>query len=128
MELSRDELRAFYDRYLSRCNTHRFDDLGEFVAQDVNGVAQGLGRYAAGLQEVVEAFPDYRWELEQLLVDGPWLAARLNGTGTHRGPFRGIAPTGRTIRLQELAMYRLADGRITHCWGDLDSALINAMV
>jgi predicted ester cyclase len=90
---------AFYRRYLQRCNEHRFDELGEFVANDVNGPIVGLSRYIAGLHAVVKAFPDYHWELQRLLVDDQWLAARLSGTGTHTGLFRGIAATGPVIRI-----------------------------
>jgi predicted ester cyclase len=110
-------------RYLGRCNEHRFDELDEFVAEDVNGSAQGLSQYIAGLHAVVEAFPDYQWDLQRLLVDGRWLAARLYGTGTHSGSFRGVTATGRLIRTQELVMYRMADGKIIECWGDLGSTV-----
>jgi predicted ester cyclase len=93
------------------------------VADDVNGPTEGLSRYIAGLRAVVEAFADYQWELQRLLVDGQWLAARLYGIGTHTGPFRGIAATGRVIRTQELVIYRTADGKIAECWGDLGSTV-----
>lgn len=43
----RKELSAFYSRYLQRCNEHRFDDLREFVADEVNAPAEGLDGYAA---------------------------------------------------------------------------------
>jgi predicted ester cyclase len=76
MASERKDLLAFYRRYLKRCNEHRFDELGEFVAEDVNGPSEGLSRYIAGLHAVVEAFPDYQWELRHLLVDDQWLAAR----------------------------------------------------
>jgi predicted ester cyclase len=49
------------------------------------------------------------------LVDGQWLAARLYGTGTHTGPFRGMAATERVIRTQELVIYRTVDGKILEC-------------
>ncbi len=114
---------AFYRRYLTRCNEHRFDDLGEFIADDVNGPAEGLDRYIAGLHAVTAAFPVYHWDLHRLLVDGPWLAARLSGTGTHTGTFRGIPATGRRIRSQELVISRLADGKIAEVWGDLGSTV-----
>ena len=89
MKSEREDLLFFYRRYLQRCNEHRFDELGEFVAEDVNGPMEGLSRYVAGLHAVVEAFPDYQWELQRLLVDGEWLAARLYETGTHTGPQAG---------------------------------------
>ena len=65
MECERAELEAFYRRYLQRCNEHRFDELGEFVDEnvEVNGTGQGLRGYAEGLGAVVEALPDYHWDL-----------------------------------------------------------------
>jgi predicted ester cyclase len=123
MRPEREDLLAFYGRYLQRCNEHRFDELGEFVANDVNGPTVGLSRYVAGLHAVIDAFPDYLWELQRLLVDDPWLAARLYGTGTHTGLFRGIAATGRVIRTQELVIYRTVDGKIVESWGDLGSTV-----
>ena len=123
MESEPEDLLAFYRRYLKRCNEHRFDELGEFVADDVNGPTEGLRRYSDGLRAVVEAFPDYQWELQRLLVDDQWMAARLYGTGTQTGPFRGIAATGRIIRTQELVIYRTVGGKIAECWGDLGSTV-----
>jgi predicted ester cyclase len=72
----------------------------------------GASRYIAALRAVVEAFSDYQWELQRLLVDGQWLAARLYGPGSHNGPFRGIAATGRAIRTQELVIYRTVDSKM----------------
>jgi len=34
-------------------------------------------------------------------------------TGTHRGPLRGVQPTGRQVRYPIVAMYRVANGLIT---------------
>jgi predicted ester cyclase len=114
MECERAELEDFYRRYLGRCNEHRFDELGEFVDEnvEVNGARQGLRGYAEGRGKVVEAFPDYHWDLRHLLVDRCWLSAHLVDTGT--------TPAGRSITLQEFAVYRVADGRIAEVWGDLD--------
>lgn len=114
MEHDRSNLRAFYRRYLARCNEHRFDELGEFVDENVvvNDTDHGLRKYADGLVSVVEAFPDFHWDLRHLLVDGDWLTAHLIDTGT--------TTTGRCLTLQEFALYRVADGRIVQSWGDLE--------
>ncbi|GAB2673349.1 hypothetical protein GCM10009743_57100 [Kribbella swartbergensis] len=110
---------------MARCNEHRFEELDEFVDVDVqiNGKPAGVEQYGAGLRSIVEAFPDLHWELQHLLVDGDWLSAHLVDTGTHRGPFLGIPPTGRAITVQEFAVYELSGGKIVNCWGDLDSAI-----
>jgi predicted ester cyclase len=80
----------------------------------VNGDRLALRGYAEGLAAVVEAFPDYRWDLRHLLVDGCWLSAHLMDTGT--------TPAGRSAMTQEFAMYRVARSRIVEVWGDLDRA------
>jgi predicted ester cyclase len=83
------DLETLYRRYNRLCNAHRFDGLGEFVAQDVevNGEVQGLEAYVDGLQAVVTAFPDYRWDLRHLFVSGAWVSAHFLDSGTHRGTF-----------------------------------------
>lgn len=121
-------MRDLYERYIARCNEHRFDGLGEFVAEDVNGPGEGLGAYVAGLEAVVAAFPDYRWAVERTVVEDDRIAVRLTGAGTHLGPFRGMAATGRRIVTQELAMYRVEHGRIAEVQGDLGSTVRDAIV
>ncbi|NAZ87111.1 ester cyclase [Kineococcus indalonis] len=129
MGAERAELVALYERYLACCNERRFEDLGEFVSDRVSGSApvDGLAAYVEGVRAVVVGFPDYRWELQEVVVEGDTIAARLTGEGTHTGPFSGTAPTGRRIRVQELVTYRFADGRIVRCWGDLFPVVRDAL-
>jgi len=117
-------LAAFYRRYNACCNEHRFEDLGEFVARDVaiNDAEHGLDVYMENLRSVVRTFPDQRWEVRHLVVDEPWVAVHLTDTGTHRGPYLGVAPTGRFVTTQEFALYRIEAGRIAAVWGTVDHA------
>lgn len=121
---------TFYAEYLATCNVHDFAGLDAFVAEDVvvNGTPQGLEAYVAGLRTVVEAFPDYRWELRHLLVDGDVIAAHFADSGTHRGVFLGVAPTGRVVRTDEFAFYRVADGRIAEVWVAADNDRVRAQL
>jgi predicted ester cyclase len=114
MDREHAAVREFYRRYLGRCNEHRFGELGEFVdgSVEVNGASHGLRRYIEGLSAVVEALPDFHWDLRHLLVDGSWLSAHLLDTGT--------TPAGAAVSTHEFAIYRLAEGRIAEVWGDLD--------
>ena len=119
-----EDLKAWYRRYNDVCNDHRFDDLTDFVAADVvvNGEPTGLTAYQEGLGAVVAAFPDYRWDLRHLVVEGAWIAAHFVDTGTHLGTFRGVPPTGAPVTTREFAMYRIADGRIAEVWVTADNA------
>jgi predicted ester cyclase len=53
-----ESLADWYRRYLDGCNEHRFDTLGEFVAEQVvvNDAPQGLPAYVAGLEAVVSVW------------------------------------------------------------------------
>ena len=130
MGLERADIAALYQCYLTRCNEHRFDQLGEFVSEQVSGSGpvDGLAGYIDGVKAVCTAFPDYHWELQELVVEEDTIAARLIGQGTHTGPFSGIAPTGRKVSTQELVIYRIADGKIVHCWGDLFPVVRDALM
>lgn len=126
MGMSIHRNKAVYRRYIDRCNAYDFRSLSEFVAADVrvNGRSQGLEGYIQGLSDVVAAFPDYRWRLDQLLGEGEWIFARFTDSGTHRGTFLGIAPTGRLVTALEFAVYRLIDGKIAEVWVTADNLAI----
>ena len=112
--MDRAAAESFYRNYLQRCNERRFDELHEFVADavEVNGEPYGLARYVAGLRDVVDTFPDFHWEVREILVDGDRLAVRLEDHGT--------TLAGRRVWTREFAMYDVSGGRINSVWGDLD--------
>lgn len=66
------------------------------------------------------AFPDLRATVEDLVVSGDKVAARVTWTGTHTGRFLGIDPTGKRIRVSGLDLARLAGGKLTEHWGLVD--------
>ena len=129
MGVERADLVARYEQYLACCNERRFEDLGEFVDERVSGSGEVDGRaaYVERVRAVCTGFPDYRWELQEVVVEDDRIAARLIGRGTHTGFFDGIAPTGRRIVIQELVVYHFVDGRVAQCWGDLNPVVRDAL-
>lgn len=121
--LAKQNVEPLYRLYNAACNAHEFDRLAEFVAQDVlvNGETQGLQAYLRGLEVWVQAFPDFRWDLQHLLVDGCWLSAHFIDTGTHAGTFLDVPATGRSVITQEFAIYRFNADRIVEVWGTVDN-------
>jgi predicted ester cyclase len=45
-----------------------------------------------------EAFPDFRMEIVDLVAEGDRVAAHFRCSGTHRGAWRGVEPTGPPLR------------------------------
>lgn len=68
------------------------------------------------LRNVRRAFPDAHVELVTLIEEGDLVSFRLDGSGTHTGPFLGVNPTGKTIRIRGIHHVRLCDGRIVEHW------------
>lgn len=87
---------------LAAWNRGDAEAIGAFVAEDViwRDVALGMplhGRAAllAAAQAYMTAFPDLHIEVTSVTLDGPRLVQEWTVTGTHRGEFLGMAPTGR---------------------------------
>ncbi len=58
------------------------------------------------------AFPDITFHVEEAIAEDETVAARVFWTGTHRGNFLGIAPTGRTVRQKQMHFIRFKDGKM----------------
>jgi C-1 hydroxylase len=68
------------------------------------------------LRNVRGGFPDVRVELVSLIEEGDMLSFRLDGSGTHLGPFLGVAPTGRVTRIRGIHHVKVRDHRIVEHW------------
>lgn len=67
------------------------------------------------------AFPDVRWEPEEVLTDGDKVAVRVRVTGTNDGEFMGMGATGKRVSVQLIDILRIGvDGRIAEHWGVFD--------
>lgn len=68
------------------------------------------------------AFPDLRFEVEELLPSGDKVVARARVTGTHQGEFMGMPPTGRTFSANVIDIIRFDDdGLASEHWGVFDA-------
>ncbi|KQQ75699.1 hypothetical protein ASF73_07865 [Xanthomonas sp. Leaf131] len=81
---------------------------------------QGRDTYLGLVASNREAFPDLAWTVDQLIAEGDTVAIRYTMTGTHRGPFAGVAGTGRPVTAQSMAFYRLKNGKIVEERAQLD--------
>jgi predicted ester cyclase len=66
------------------------------------------------------AFPDLRFEIEELIAEGDVVAGRLTMNGTHEGPLMGTPPTGRSVRQDHMHFVRFEGGKAVEHWGVRD--------
>ena len=50
--------------------------------------------------------------IEDLIAEGDKVVGRFTQSGTHQGVFMSAAPTGRQVQFTEIAILRVAGGRV----------------
>jgi steroid delta-isomerase-like uncharacterized protein len=83
---------------------------------------QGPGRegFRAFFTALTTAFPDAHIEPARLVADDEHVSVAYTLTGTHRGVFHGVEPTGRTIEVRGMQIGRFENGKIVERWGASD--------
>jgi steroid delta-isomerase-like uncharacterized protein len=79
--------------------------------------AQALKEVFARLHQ---AFPDLCVTVEDLIEEDDKVVGRNSVTGTHRGEYMGLPPTGKAIAYNEIFIFRFTEGRIAETWGVVD--------
>jgi predicted ester cyclase len=72
-----------------------------------------------------DAFPDLTGVVEDTVVEGNKVAARVTWRGTHQGVFAGVAGTGVAVEFAAFHIVRFAEGLAAEWWGTAD--LLTAM-
>jgi predicted ester cyclase len=63
------------------------------------------------------SFPDVYMEIVELIAEGDQVVGRFTCSATHLGEWLGQAQTGRRFeRVDEVAIFRLRDGKIADAW------------
>ncbi len=81
---------------------------GDFLPAPLNGPAAA----AQTMEAFYAAFPDLHFEVQREFASGDQGAICWRVTGTHRGDFAGIPPTGRRVEYNACAIFQVRDGKI----------------
>jgi predicted ester cyclase len=68
----------------------------------------------------LNAFPDLKVTVEDLIADRDMVVARISYCGTHQGALRGMAPTGKQFTVMGINIFRIANGKLVEHWGLTD--------
>lgn len=82
-------------------------------ALDVHG-------YTTTMSELLAAFPDSRFPIQDVIAEGDRVVVRHELKGTHRGEFQGVPPTGRTVCTDGIAIFRFEAGSAAEAWLNAD--------
>jgi steroid delta-isomerase-like uncharacterized protein len=107
---------------------HDPEALAKYVASDARVhsmtpgklAGSGLDYLKARATSLLNAFPDVKFVVEEIVRQGDLLAARVTLEGTHRADFAGIPASGKRMKVYDFAMYRVANDKITDIWSLID--------
>ncbi|AVB13686.1 MULTISPECIES: ester cyclase [Pseudomonas syringae group] len=115
-----------YRAYIACLNERRWQDLGDFVDDDVqyNGERISVAGYRAMLENDVRIIPDLRFNIDLLVVEASQVAARLIFNCSPQGRFLGLDAHGQRITFSENVFYTFSDGKIVSVWSVIDKAAV----
>ncbi len=125
--MSKADNLATQERFGKAVNTNSLSDLVHLVAPDcvdhdpAPDQARGPQGYIAVFSEMIAAFPDLAVAPEHITADDETVAMAYTITGTHRGSFFGIPPTGRRISARGVQIARFnSEAMMVERWGSSD--------
>ena len=119
---AREELMAWFDAYLDALNAHDIPAVLEFMSDDVVYADMAVGermegRVATGEflgRMATDVSSDYRFDTEQVLIDGESFALvwTMSGTKDRGDEQAGVPATGRRFQVPGVSIGRLRDGKV----------------
>ena len=90
-----------------------------------HSVLPGLPNNREGFKELLNqffnAFPDMKATVEDIIAEEDKIVLRVTSSGTHKGEFMGIAPTGKSFSIGEIHIMRMENGQMVEHWGIEDN-------
>ncbi len=109
----------FITQFMAAWNAHDVHTVTGYYATDYEDVdvARTQSRYGADtvrhtLLYYLSAFPDFAVTLDDAVLNGERIALYWTWTGTQRGTFMNIPPTGHRVRVRGSSLVTLRDGQI----------------
>lgn len=92
----------------------------QIVVHDTDKEITGLEALKRGISNLHHGFPDLHYTIEDMMGENDKVNIRAIGAGTHKGSFRNIAPTGKTIRYTVILIWRFEDQQLAEHWSVSD--------
>ena len=113
--------------YEEAWNKRRLELLDEIIAPshalhdpNLTGSAVGPEAYKRQISRFIAGMPDLHFTLEDFVGEKEKLAVAWTISGTHKGEFMGVAPTGKRVRWSGINIGRVVNGQIVELWGEGD--------
>ena len=117
---------ALLDRYVAAINAHDTSTFGdihtESYIQHSGRSPNGLAAQIENARAIFARMPDVQARVDDRIIQGDKIVARMTFTATHTQPMQGIAPTGRRFTLRTIDIWRVENGKLAEHWDIVDTA------
>ena len=121
--MSAEENKALVRRFMQAYNDRQMEIFEELVAEDyIDHVFEQTGRDALKslFTMAFEGFPDWYEAIEDIIAEDDRVWIRVQATGTHTGDWDllgvKLPATGKSVVLNMVFVWRIADGQIAEGW------------
>jgi steroid delta-isomerase-like uncharacterized protein len=118
---------VFFKQFLQFINTadenlaqQLISPVAKFYVPGQSEPLQGPKGYLMIIAMMRGGFPDIQWTIEDMITENNKVAVRFTRRGTHKGVFMGVPATEKSIVVQAMNFYRLADNQIIEEFGQPD--------
>ncbi len=118
--MTRNEAQRFFDRRLDAWRRHDVETLALDHAEDcvlespIAGSVKGRAAIENVYRGFLTSFPDITMENSELVIEDGRVVQVVRISGTNKGGFMGLPPTGKRFSFPVVLIYTLRDGQITH--------------
>jgi serine phosphatase RsbU (regulator of sigma subunit)/predicted ester cyclase len=133
---SAEENKAIVRRFLEETAKENFDVIDELVAPDFVDLSLMPGQepdregYKRSMAEINAPFSDISITIDEQVAEGDKVTTWYTGIRTHdRGPYMGVAPTGRRNTFTRVVYHRIVGGKIVEerSQGDVLNIMLPAL-
>jgi steroid delta-isomerase-like uncharacterized protein len=127
--MSTEQNKAFVRQMVEEVfNQGNVSQIDEFMAPNFvehEELPPGIPRDREGVSHLTSmlhsAFPDFKATIDDIVAEGEKVVIRQTWSGSHKGEFMGIPPTGKSVSFGVIDILRIADGKCVEHWGQMDS-------
>lgn len=118
LEANKEVVRNLY----AAIDAQDYDRIRALISEDASGGLVGttemMPRSVAieMMQMFYAAFPDYTHQVDGLVAEGDWVAARVTYHATHQSDFMEIPATGNAVTYGGVNFLRVVDGQVHEFW------------
>ena len=103
-------------------NTRKLELLDQVVADEFTGPhgLKGTAGFAATVRPVIEAFPDVKWTIEDLIAEGDKVVVKWSWKGTNKNSFDGFPANNKEVAHHAIHIFQFSGCKITNAWMQSD--------